>query len=99
MKTNILVIMVNHYQSRQKSPFVATRGLLEVFNASGDLKITLVILNKNYLLPSFLRTHRSYIVNKEKTTAFTAQDIEIGGIEIPISISYKQHVLEVLKQS
>lgn len=33
-------IMVNHYQSRQKSPFVATRGLLEVFNASGDFRIT-----------------------------------------------------------
>jgi DNA-binding LytR/AlgR family response regulator len=50
-------------------------------------------------LPSFfLRTHRSYIVNSEKITAFTVQDIEIGDIEIPIGISYKKGVLEVLKQ-
>lgn len=50
-------------------------------------------------LPSFfLRTHRSYIINSEKITAFTAQDIEIGDIEIPIGISYKKGVLEVLKQ-
>ena len=48
---------------------------------------------------SFLRTHRSYIVNQSKITAFTAQDIEIGDIEIPIGISYKKGVLEVLKQA
>ncbi|MTI29432.1 LytR/AlgR family response regulator transcription factor [Xanthovirga aplysinae] len=51
-------------------------------------------------LPSFfLRTHRSYIVNTYKITAFTSQDIEFGDIEIPIGISYKQGVLEVLKQN
>jgi len=46
----------------------------------------------------FLRTHRSYIVNTNKITAFTAQDVEIGSIEIPIGISFKQGVLEILKQ-
>ncbi len=51
-------------------------------------------------LPSyFIRTHRSYIVNTQKITAFTAQDIEIDQIEIPIGISYKQNVLEALKSS
>ncbi len=51
-------------------------------------------------LPShFLRTHRSYIVNSNKITAFTAQDVEIGKLEIPIGISYKQNVLEQLKNS
>ena len=50
-------------------------------------------------LPSyFFRTHRSYIVNSQKITAFTAQDIEIGNIEIPIGISYKQNVMEFLKK-
>lgn len=49
-------------------------------------------------LPSyFIRTHRSYIVNSNKITAFTAQDIEIGDLEIPIGISYKQNVIETLK--
>lgn len=49
-------------------------------------------------LPSFfLRTHRSYIVNREKITAYTAHDIELGVIEIPIGISYKKGVLEILK--
>lgn len=44
----------------------------------------------------FLRTHRSYIVNQEKITAFTKQDIEIGKIEIPIGDSYRTSVNEVL---
>ena len=45
---------------------------------------------------SFLRIHRSYIVNTQKITAFTSYDIEIGDIEIPIGGIYKQHVLHSL---
>lgn len=46
------------------------------------------------LLPhSFLRIHRSFIVNKEKITAFTNHDVEIGSKELPIGISYKKEVL------
>ena len=52
----------------------------------------------NQSLPDhFLRVHRSFIVNTKKVTAFTAQDVEIGDIEIPIGVSYKQAVLEGLK--
>ncbi len=40
----------------------------------------------------FLKTHRSYIVNFEKVTAYTKQDMEIGKLEIPISDSYKSSV-------
>ncbi len=40
----------------------------------------------------FLRTHRSYIVNFDKVTAYTKQDIEIGKIEIPIGESHKKAV-------
>jgi DNA-binding LytR/AlgR family response regulator len=46
---------------------------------------------------SFLRTHRSYIVNTDKITAYTVHDVEIGEIEIPIGISYKKQLLEKLK--
>ncbi len=45
------------------------------------------------LSTSFLRVHRSYIINKQKITAFTKHDIEIGGIEIPIGDYYKSNVL------
>ncbi|PHN04316.1 LytR/AlgR family response regulator transcription factor [Flavilitoribacter nigricans] len=45
----------------------------------------------------FVRVHRSFLVNKDKVTAFTRQDIEIGSIEIPIGDSYKDAVLNSLQ--
>ena len=37
----------------------------------------------------FIRVHRSYIINRDKITAYTKYDIEIGEIEIPIGESYR----------
>jgi len=45
----------------------------------------------------FLRIHRSFIVNLDRITAFTLQDVEIGPIELPIGNSYKEFVFKVLK--
>lgn len=55
-----------------------------------DMEIELKALN-------FLRVHRSYIVNQQKITAFTANDIEIGSQEIPIGTNYKEYVFKILK--
>ncbi|UPT71413.1 MAG: response regulator transcription factor [Flavobacterium sp. JAD_PAG50586_2] len=49
-------------------------------------------LNEEY----FLRIHRSFIINSSKITAFTVNEIEINGIEIPIGASYKENVLHYL---
>ncbi|EZH75734.1 chemotaxis protein CheY [Aquimarina atlantica] len=45
----------------------------------------------------FIRLHRSYIVNSEKITAYTKNDVEIGRIEIPIGNSYKDNMLAYFK--
>jgi two-component system LytT family response regulator len=47
----------------------------------------------------FLRIHRSFIVNLRRVTAFTASDVEIGTIELPIGESYKELVFTHLKSS
>jgi DNA-binding LytR/AlgR family response regulator len=44
---------------------------------------------KEHLDERFIRLHRSYIVNSDKITAYTKNDIEIGQIEIPIGESYR----------
>ncbi len=41
----------------------------------------------------FIRVHRSYIVNKNKITAYTKHDLEIDKIEIPIGSSYKHNMV------
>ena len=46
----------------------------------------------------FLRIHRSFIVSKDKITAFTATDVEIDGKQIPIGRSYKEMVMAALER-
>lgn len=46
----------------------------------------------------FLRVHRSYIINTNKISAFTINDIEINSIEIPVGASYKEKVISFLNQ-
>ncbi|QEM10688.1 LytR/AlgR family response regulator transcription factor [Mucilaginibacter rubeus] len=47
---------------------------------------------------NFLRIHRSFIVNQQHITAFSASDVELGKKELPIGESYKEHVIRILKK-
>ncbi len=47
---------------------------------------------------NFLRIHRSFIINSSKITAFTINDIELNGVEIPIGASYKEEVILFLEK-
>ncbi|MFY0630829.1 MAG: response regulator transcription factor [Flavobacteriaceae bacterium] len=44
----------------------------------------------------FVRVHRSYIVNKDKITAYTKKDLEIGAIEIPIGENFRNNLTSFL---
>ena len=45
----------------------------------------------------FLRIHRSFIVNIRRVTAFTASDVEMERVILPIGESYKELVISSLK--
>jgi two-component system, LytTR family, response regulator len=47
----------------------------------------------------FIRIHRSFIVARERLSAFSASEVEINGQIIPIGRSYKELVLSVLSHS
>lgn len=47
----------------------------------------------------FIRVHRSFLVNKSKIDFFTATDVGMGGIEIPIGRNYKHEVMKALGES
>jgi len=49
------------------------------------------------LSPWFLRIHKSFIVNRNKITAFSTGEIEIGALKIPIGYSYKDDVAGKLR--
>ncbi len=48
---------------------------------------------------SFLRIHRSFIVNQEKIDSFTKENVKLNSQRIPISRTYKKSVFEILHQS
>ncbi len=75
-------------------------------NTTGDKNITskykIGDIQQELNQDNFLRIHRSFIINTSKITAFTLNEIEVGGIEVPIGASYKDDVLlylETLKNS
>lgn len=71
--------------------------------------VKIVLLDQNILskasignflqqLPSaqFIRVHKSYVVAKQRITAYTSHDVEIGEKEIPIGRMYKDAFLAAI---
>ncbi|MBL4568400.1 MAG: response regulator transcription factor [Flavobacteriaceae bacterium] len=44
----------------------------------------------------FIRIHRSYIINSNKITAYTKNDIEINKTEIPIGDNYRKNIDDIM---
>lgn len=44
----------------------------------------------------FIRIHRSFVVNRNKIKTYTKEEVAIAGLDLPISRSYKQQVLEII---
>ena len=49
------------------------------------------------LPPSFRRVHKSFIVNLNKITSLSMKTIEIENSKIPIGVSYKPKLMNLLK--
>lgn len=47
----------------------------------------------------FIRVHKSYLVNIEKITAYTAANLEIGSVHIAIGRSYTESVMNRLEKA
>ena len=47
--------------------------------------------------PNLLRVHKSFIINLDKVTAYSANLIEIGSHQIPIGRTYKELIMKHLK--
>ena len=75
------------------------KDYIKIHLLEGTLTIKESISNFEKRLDNrFIRLHRSYIVNTEKITAYTKNDVEIGRIEIPIGNNYKDNMLPFLKK-
>lgn len=45
----------------------------------------------------FLRIHRSFIVNRHRISSFDSEEVNLGAQKLPISRSYRQTVMNLLK--
>jgi hypothetical protein len=54
---------------------------------------------ENDLPESFIRIHRSFIINREKVTRFNNNEIELGTVILNIGRSYKKQALAILKNN
>lgn len=48
---------------------------------------------------TFIRIHRSYIVNQDHVSNFNSTSVEIGDLELPISRTYKSDAISILEGS
>lgn len=55
-------------------------------------------LQKVLAVPNLLRIHRSYLVAKNKITAYTATEVEIQGKTLPIGRTYREEVHSILSE-
>ena len=69
---------------------------IHLTNESHTVKFSISAFEKE-LDNRFIRIHRSYIINRNKITAYTKNDIEIGKTEIPIGDNYKENIINLLK--
>jgi len=74
-------------------------------NLCNEQKIKITEIIENYErsvqkqkkpLADFIRIHRSFVVNTQKITRFTANEVEVNGIELNIGRTYKKEVAKTL---
>ncbi|MFD2874184.1 LytR/AlgR family response regulator transcription factor [Mucilaginibacter ximonensis] len=98
---------VIYFKSGYKNIRINTDDILYVESLKDYVKIvttkeTLTVkyrisdLENKLSAKGFLRIHRSFIANLKQIKAFTASDVEIGTVELPIGESYKWLVHKAL---
>lgn len=76
------------------------KDYVSIYTSAGRIVTKDTIKRYVEALPkNFVRIHRSFIVNRKHITAFTQNDVEIGKKEIPIGVSYRKKVTELLQNT
>ncbi len=88
----------NYHIPLEELMIVESRGDYVQLHTNSETITTKERINKlETNLPSqFIRTHRSFIINRNKIQSYNKTMISIGSHEIPISRTYKKSVLQLL---
>ncbi|MEQ9278595.1 MAG: LytTR family DNA-binding domain-containing protein [Balneola sp.] len=73
--------------------------LIKTLNKEVVTHQTLTYMEERLPNPSFLRVHRSFIINTEMIESWSNNEIELPDIQIPIGRTYKREALKVLNSN
>ena len=73
--------------------------LIKTLNKEVVTHQTLTYMEERLPNPSFLRVHRSFIINTRMIESWSNNEIELPGIQIPIGRTYKREALKVLNNN
>jgi DNA-binding LytR/AlgR family response regulator len=76
---------------------VAEGNYINVVMQGSKILTRMTFSDMESLLPptTFIRIHRSYIVNKEKISRIERHQVTINGESIPVSENYSQQILQI----
>ena len=79
--------------------YCEAQGNYVTFQLENEKVISRMTLSEiEKLLPSyFIRTHRSFLANKNQVTKVERHQLHLSGFPVPVSSSYLDQVIEVLK--
>lgn len=104
-KTDFLLVRVDRRMNkipREEIEYLESLGdYVKIFTSGAAPLITKEKISKlkEKLPETFLRIHRSYIVNSDKIQAFSKEEIRLkDNIQLPISRTYKKSVMETLSK-
>lgn len=90
-KTRIKLANIFYVESKKEYIHVVTKS--DVVRAKKSLSAVCELLPT-----SFLRIHRSYVVNLSHVKAYSKSVADISGTELPIGEHYSAHALDILKK-
>jgi DNA-binding LytR/AlgR family response regulator len=73
--------------------------LIKTLNKEVVTHQTLTYMEERLPNPSFLRVHRSFIINTKMIESWSNNEIELPSIQIPIGRTYKREALKVLNNN
>ena len=73
--------------------------LIKTLNKEVITHQTLTYMEERLPNPSFIRVHRSFIINTEMIESWSNNEIELPDIQIPIGRTYKREALKVLNNN
>jgi DNA-binding LytR/AlgR family response regulator len=75
------------------------RDYINIKTTKKEILVHQTITSMEEKLPAdkFLRIHRSFIVNIDRIESWSAVEVELPGLQLPVGRTYKQSVMKVLK--